>query len=352
VIRKTALIAGASGLIGRRIADHLLALGDWHVIGLARRPPAEEDGVSWIAIDLCDPDDCSRKLSRVENVTRVFYAARFDHPEGQPEPAEKNAAMLTNIVEVLKRTPALEHVHVVHGSKYYGHQLGPVAVPLREDSPRARNANFYFLQEDYLAAATRDARWSYSTSRPHAFCDPAIDRPRSAGLVFAVYAAVQRELGLAFDFPGTEAGFDAHTQFTDLRLLARAAAWMASEPRCANQSFNVVNGDYPRWRELWSQFASDLGIEVGVPRSFSLAQYMADKGPVWERIVAKHALRKTDLHTLALWPYGDYQLRPDWDVMSSMDKARALGFHDCVDSREMFRRQFAHYRAEKIIPSS
>jgi hypothetical protein len=46
-----------------------------------------------------------------------------------------------------------------------------------------------------------------------------------------------------------------HTQFTDLRLLARCVAWMAQEPRCANQGFNVVNGDYPRWSDLWPQFA-------------------------------------------------------------------------------------------------
>jgi nucleoside-diphosphate-sugar epimerase len=347
---RTALIAGASGLIGRRIADHLLALGDWNVIGLARKPPPDAD-IRFIAVDLANAEDCRRKLGELDEITHVFYAARFDHPEeGKPEPLDTNAAMLRNLVDVLKRAPALEHVHAVHGSKYYGHQLGPVPVPLREDSPRAPNQNFYFTQEDDLAASTRNASWHYSTSRPHAFCDPAIDRPRSAGLVFAVYAAIQRELGLRFDFPGGAAGFEAHTQFTDLALLARAVTWMATEPRCANQSFNVVNGDYPRWCELWTLFASELDVELGVPRKFSLATYMADKAAVWDRIVAKHGLRKTRLDTLVLWPYGDYQLRPDWEVMSSMAKARALGFHETVDSHEMFKRQFENYRAHDIIP--
>jgi hypothetical protein len=78
---------------------------------------------------------------------------------------------------------------------------------------------------------------------------------------------------------------------------------------------------------------------------------MADKATVWDRIVAKHGLRKTHLHTLVLWPYGDYQLRPDWEVMSSMSKARGLGFHETVDSHDMFRRQFANYRAHHIIPA-
>ncbi|HSQ05091.1 MAG TPA: hypothetical protein VLN59_13690, partial [Burkholderiales bacterium] len=66
--------------------------------------------------------------------------------------------------------------------------------------------------------------------------------------------------------------------------------------------------------------------------------------------VRKHALRPTSLETIALWPYGDYQFGPSWDIVSSMDKARSLGFHETVDSGAMFRRQFEHYRAERIIP--
>ncbi len=155
---------------------------------------------------------------------------------------------------------------------------------------------------------------------------------------------------IALDFPGSAAGYQAHTQFTDLALLARAAAWMAEEPRCANQAFNVVNGDYPLWSELWPQFASWFGLDVGVSRKVRLVEYMADKGEVWDGIVRKHGLRPTRLDALVLWAYGDYQLSPEWDVMSAMSKARALGFQESVDSRAMFTRQFEHYRAAKIIP--
>jgi hypothetical protein len=51
-----------------------------------------------------------------------------------------------------------------------------------------------------------------------------------------------------------------------------------------------------------------------------------------------------------LWAYGDYQLGPDWEIGSSMAKARALGFTDSLDSFEMFRRQFQHYRDENVVP--
>lgn len=347
----TALIAGASGLIGRRIADHLTAAGEWEVIGLARRP-ASSPNMRWIAVDLTDPEDCRRKLEALATVTHVFYAARFDHPEGKPELVEVNAAMLRNLLTALEPVARLKHVHAVHGSKYYGHQLGPVSLPMREDHPRAPGTNFYFDQEDFLREQSRGKAWRYTTSRPHAFCDPAIDHPRSIGLVIAMFAAIQRELGGPLDFPGSAAAYGVRTQFTDLALLARAVAWMAQEPRCANQAFNVVNGDCPRWCELWPRFAAWFGMDAGVARHIKLAEYMADKGAVWDEIVRKHGLRPTRLDTLVLWAYGDYQLGPQWDVVSDMSKARALGFHESVDSSAMFIRQFEHYRAEKVIPQS
>ncbi|MEO7729203.1 MAG: SDR family oxidoreductase [Burkholderiales bacterium] len=346
---KTALIAGASGLIGRRIAEHLIATGGWDVIGLARSARTSA-GMRWIAVDLNDPADCARKLGELNEVTHVFYAARYDHPEGVPESVEINTAMLVNLVRAVESVAQLEHVHAVHGSKYYGTQLGPVPVPLTEDSARANNRNFYFEQEDFLRAQSRGKRWSYSTSRPHSFCDPAVDYARSASLVIAVYAAVQRELGLALDFPGTPASFEVRTEFTDTALLARCIAWMAQEPRCANQSFHVINGDYPRWADLWPGIAQIFGMPAGAPGNVKLAAYMADKGGVWDGIVKKHGLKPTKLAAIALWPYGDYLLRPEWEIHSSMNKARAAGFSEALDSGEMFAGHFAHYRTEKIIP--
>ena len=49
--KKIAVIAGASGLIGRRIADQLMTDGGWNVIGLARRGQTRS-GMQWLAVDL------------------------------------------------------------------------------------------------------------------------------------------------------------------------------------------------------------------------------------------------------------------------------------------------------------
>ena len=347
---RVALIAGATGLVGRRIAGYFKHLGDWDVIGLCRRPVADSP-IRLIGVDLTSIEDCNKKLAPLGNVTHVFYAARYDHAEDVSESVDVNAVMLLNVVDAIEPVAGgLRHIHLVHGSKYYGHHLGPIPLPMREDSPRAPVANFYFAQEDFIRGRQRGKSWTFSTARPHMFCDFSWDQPRSIALLIAVYASILRELGVPFSYPGSVKSFHARTQFTELPLLARAMIWMATDPRCANQSYNVVNGDAPRWSELWPRFAAYFGLQAGPVKPLCLAEYMADKEPVWQAMITKFGLRPTRLSSIVLWPYGNYVFGPEWDIISDMSKARADGFTGAVDSENMFCDIFDCLRAEKIIP--
>lgn len=346
---RRALIAGANGLIGRHLVAHLAGRG-WNVVALSRRPYSGT-GVRQIAVDLADAADACAKLAALGDVTHVFYCVRADHPEGVPESVELNSMMLRNLIDSLEpQAPRLAHVNLVHGTKYYGHHLGPCAVPAVEEGPRGPGGTFYFAQQDFISERAAAARWSWSIVRPHAYCYTEADNPRSLVLVIAVLAAIQRELGQPLFFPGTANGYEVATQFTDLGLLTRALEWMAISPQCANQAINVVNGDYPRWSVLWPQLAAMLGLQAGPPRAIRLGQYLADKAPVWDAIVTRHRLKASALDRIVLWNYGDYAFAPEWDIMSSMEKARRFGFSGRVDTREMFARMFAGYREQQIIP--
>jgi len=46
----------------------------------------------------------------------------------------------------------------------------------------------------------------------------------------------------------------------------------------------------------------------------------------------------------------DYVFGCDWDVMSDVTKSRRFGFHDVVDSEEMFVSLMRKFRAERIVP--
>jgi hypothetical protein len=50
------------------------------------------------------------------------------------------------------------------------------------------------------------------------------------------------------------------------------------------------------------------------------------------------------------WPFGDYVFGCDWDVMSDVTKCRLHGFHEVVDSEEMFVRLLSRFREERIVP--
>ncbi len=45
-------------------------------------------------------------------------------------------------------------------------------------------------------------------------------------------------------------------EMTDAEHLARALVWAATHEPCANEAFNITNGDYIRWRNVWPEIAS------------------------------------------------------------------------------------------------
>ena len=49
--KKKALIAGATGVVGRNLLRHLLATGEWDIVALSRRTPDVEGVYEHIAVD-------------------------------------------------------------------------------------------------------------------------------------------------------------------------------------------------------------------------------------------------------------------------------------------------------------
>ena len=349
--RMKALVAGASGVVGRRLAEYIHGLDGWDVVGLSRSAPIGGSDVPRIAVDLTDAADTRAKLGALSDVTHIFYEARFDHPEGQAEPIATNLAMFRNLIDTVAPIAAgLRHVHLGSGHKNYGLHNGPAPTPAREETTRTLQPSFYYQQEDYIRALQRGQAWSWSTARPTGLCDTAPGITRSMIMLIGAYAAISKELGLPLCFPGTAGNYAALYQCTEATQLAKATVWMATEPRCANQDFNVTNGDVFRWCNVWPKFADYFGMKLGPVRTIDLAGCMADKGPVWDRVVARHGLRRQPLERVALWSYARHLWTPHWDIVSSMTKARLLGFHDVVDSEAMFFRMFDHFRAERVLP--
>lgn len=347
---KVALVAGAQGVIGRTLVGHLAGLPDWQVIGLSRRKAEAADGVRHVAVDLLDAGAVAGALSRLPPVTHVFYAAYQDRP-GWGELVAPNLAMLVNLVEAAEAaSPRLRHVSLMQGYKVYGAHLGPFKTPARETDAATFPPEFNVDQQAYLRRRQAGRDWTWSAIRPAVVGGFAPGNPMNLALGIAVYATVSKALGLPLRFPGRPGAYDRLLEMTDAGLLARATVWAATTGACANQAFNINNGDLFRWSEMWPRIARFFAMEVGPGLPLPLATMMADKATLWAGLQARHDLVPHDYAALSPWPFLDFVFSWDYDMFADGTKARRLGFAEHVETEAMFMGLFADLRRRRVIP--
>jgi nucleoside-diphosphate-sugar epimerase len=351
----SALVVGASGIVGNNLARHLRARG-WQVHGLARRPPGDIDGVVPLAADLLDPPSLRAALQGLRP-TDVFLSTWL-RQNTEADNIRVNRAMVRNVLDALSLVGSVKHVALVTGLKHY---LGPFeaygkgvlpATPFREEQPRLDLENFYYAQEDEVfAAAARDG-FGWSVHRPHTIIGYALGNAMNMGVTLATYATICCESGRPFLFPGSAVQWNGLTDMTDARLLARHLEWAATTAAARNQAFNVVNGDVFRWNWMWSRLAGWFGVQPapfpgqGIP----LERQLADAGPVWAGIARKHDLAVTDLSRITSAWHTDADLGRPIEVVTDMSKSRKLGFLDYQATNDSFFDLFATLREARIIP--
>lgn len=344
----TALIVGANGLFGRYLADRLEAASGWRVLRCSRTGSGSHRRE--VLVDLTDVGAAAELATSIPDVTHVFYAARFASADADTETAV-NTSMLRNVLDaVAANGAAVQHIQLMHGTKWYGGVGDPYLTPADEDDPRARVPNFYHTQQDLLAERAPAAAWNWTTLRPHTICAPVAGQSHSLVPLLAAYAALCRQIGTQLIFPGSEACFRSMRQATDIDLLAEAAVWAATTPSCANEAFNVVNGDYFRWCELWPGIAGFFGLEPGPVQPIGLAAYTEALAPAWEELARVEGLEAKRIEDVGEWSYLDRILRSERDDMSSTAKLKRHGFDLAVDSGAMFLRMFEALREQRIIP--
>ncbi|UYY76601.1 SDR family oxidoreductase [Sphingomonas sp. R1] len=351
---KTALVVGASGIVGSATAALLVAEG-WTVHGLARRP-VDQPGVSPIAADLTDAAATAQALAGV-NPDAVFITTWL-RQDSEAENIRVNSAMVRNLLDGLPKPTAPRHVALVTGLKHY---LGPFEAygkgslpqtPFREEQGRLDVDNFYYAQEDEVfAAADRDG-FTWSVHRPHTVIGKAVGNAMNMGTTLAVYATLCRETGRPFRFPGSPAQWSGLTDMTDAGQLARHLLWAAKTPAAANEAFNVVNGDVFRWQWMWERIAGWFGLEAAPfdGTMLPLEVQMAEDAPLWQRIAEREGLAEPTLARLASPWHTDADLGRPIEVVTDMSKSRRLGFTAYQPTDDAFFALFGRLRADRLIP--
>ena len=351
----SALVVGASGIVGNNLARHLHQRG-WRVYGLARRPPSDIEGVLPVTADLLDPESLRVALQGLRP-TDVFISAWLRQTT-EAENIKVNRAMVRNVLDAVAPAGSVKHVALVTGLKHY---LGPFeaygtgklpATPFREEQPRLDLENFYYAQEDEVfAAAARDG-FGWSVHRPHTIIGYALGNAMNMGTTLAAYATICKETGRPFLFPGSAVQWNGLTDMTDARLLAHHLEWAATTEAARNQAFNVVNGDVFRWSWMWKRLADWFGLQPAPfpGQGITLERQLADAGPLWAEIARKHDLAVSDLSSITSAWHTDGDLGRPIEVVTDMSKSRKLGFLEYQATDDSFFDLFVRLRDARIIP--
>jgi len=351
---KTALVVGASGIVGSATAALLIEQG-WEVHGLARRP-AVQNGVRPIAADLQDAAATAQALAGID--PDAVFITTWLRQDSEAENIRVNSAMVRNLLDGLPKPTRPRHVALVTGLKHY---LGPFEAygkgalpqtPFREEQGRLDVDNFYYAQEDELFAAAERDGFTWSVHRPHTVIGLAVGNAMNMGTTLAVYATLCRETGRPFTFPGSAAQWNGLTDMTDAGQLARQLLWATETEAAHDQAFNIVNGDVFRWQWMWSRIAEWFGVE---PAPFDgtvhpLEEQMAGDVDLWRTIAEREELAESDLGRLASPWHTDADLGRPIEAVTDMSKSRRLGFTDYRPTDDAFFALFERLRAARLIP--
>jgi nucleoside-diphosphate-sugar epimerase len=350
---RKALIVGVTGTTGYTTARDLVAAG-WEVHGISRRSVDGLDGVVPIHVDVLDREATAEAL-KGGGFTHVFFNI-WIRQATEDENRRVNSAIVANVLDALSGEP-VEHVALVTGLKHYlgpfeRYAESPASTPFREDQGRLEFPNFYYDQEDVLFAAAARDDFTWSVHRAHTVIGWGPTNSMNMGATLAAYAAICKETGKPFVFPGSPIQYEGVVDVTDARVLSEQLIWSATEPAGANEALNIVNGDVFRWKRMWGVVADALGVEPaeypGEPTPLEVS--MAGTEDVWDKIVQEHDLVPNALGTVATWWHTDADLGRPIESFADMTKSRALGFQGFRRSDDTFRDTFASLRAARITP--
>jgi nucleoside-diphosphate-sugar epimerase len=351
----TVLVAGASGLVGEACVQAFAEVG-WRVLALSRRAPDTDAPFEHLAIDLRHPDGIP--ADRLTDVTHVVYAAVFEKPglvRGWREPDQMgaNLAMLEALTGALASAP-VEHVTLLQGTKAYGVHRHPIRVPARERHPRDRHENFYWLQEDHLRGVAASRGFGWTVLRPQLVVGPTWGVAMNLVPVIGAYAAICREEGLPFGFPG---GAPYVTEAVDVRIVANAALWAANASAARGEHFNLTNGEVFGWRDLWPALAEELGVESAPDTPRRIAEFLPAHSVTWDRLAEQRGLRPLGLSELLgeSHHYADFHFAagattPPPPALVSTVKITQAGFTATCDTELSFRHWLRTLIDRRVIP--
>ena len=376
---RVAFITGGNGITGSAILDYLCshtARDKWSQFIVTSRSPFEcnvkDDRIVFVPLDFTNSSTVLKDhMSPLcAKVTHAYFSSYIHHDDFN-ELARLNNSLFENFLDALVQVaPSLENVTLQTGGKYYNLHLQPVPYPTHEDQPRCQTSvdNFYYAQEDFLASRQKDQHWSYNVIRPQAIIGTS---PRPNGmnqaLTLALYFLICKELGSPAPMPTNQRFWATVDENSYAPLIADLTIYASTKKHCANEAFNMVNGDTFCWRYLWPQLAGYFGVqgcssdqefthpvptEGQVQQEFDLVTWSKDKQEVWTRLCEEAGVPQASRSfAYGTWGYQDWVFQRSWGALLSMSKARRFGWNGYKDTFECLVETFEALKKQGLIPN-
>jgi nucleoside-diphosphate-sugar epimerase len=356
-----AMVVGATGISGQALSASLVDRG-WKVVGVSRRSPSELAGVDPVLLDLTNAAQVGETIAAIAP-THVFITA-WAKMANESENIAVNGAIVRDVLAAAAGGGRLQHTALVTGLKHY---MGPFEAygtgevrdtPFHEDEPRLPIPNFYYAQEDELWDAAEKNNFTWSVHRSHTIIGHAVGNAMNMGLTLAVQAALCREVGIPFVFPGNLAQWNGLTDMTDAGLLGEHMIWaaeMTASGRLPSQAYNVANGDVFRWRWMWPRLAQLLDVDAAAcsesPRPLQQQMASDEFAQRWNQLAQRHGLVEPDINRVASWWHTDGDLNRPMECFTDMTRSRKGGFSRLISTLDSFATLFETLRRERVIPS-
>ncbi|KAJ5824682.1 hypothetical protein N7447_007022 [Penicillium robsamsonii] len=369
--RKVAFVAGANGISGGAIIDHLVKQShrEWsEIITTSRRPIKSiytDPRVRFVALDFLEPaEEIVDKIKELcKDVTHAFFTS-YVHDNDFSKLHVKNGPLFRNFLESVDLAcPRLQRVVLQTGGKHYGFQFRDIKTPLVENMPRYEGPEniFYYEQEDDLfAIQKRRSTWNYNIIRPMGIIGYSWQYLGiNETLPIAQYFLICRELGEAPQWPGNLDSYHRVENQSYAPSIADLTVWAATQDQCRDEVFNHCNGDVIVWKFLWHLLADYFKVPMDKfeapteqTKSMNMGEWAKDKKPIWERIVAKYG------GEIEAFQLGEFELM-NWLItpspqkipfISTVAKAREFGWNRSDDTYQTWLDTLRSYENAGVLP--
>ncbi|KAL3476549.1 hypothetical protein BJX99DRAFT_270371 [Aspergillus californicus] len=371
---KVAFVTGCNGISGNAIVEYLIRQPreEWSRIVITSRSPLknywQDPRIDFVAIDFLAPlEDIIRSMTRMcEDVTHAYFTS-YAHTDDFTKLKDLNAPLFENFLTAIDNVagPSLQRVCLQTGGKNYGVHLGPVEVPTCEEMARYEDhgLNFYYLQEDFMFKLHAQRTWSWNIIRPNGIVGftPARNG-MSEAITLALYMLICRELGEIPRFPGNKYFYEAVDDSSFAGGIADMSIWATTNEHTKNEAFNHANGDNYVWKYFFRRVGRYFDIEIpeqtqwpelgegeGMAHSFRMGEWAKDKRAVWERVCDKYGGSK-EAFDWGTWAFFDWSVGKAWPTISSINKARRMGWKRQDDTYQTYVDTFKSFENAGVLP--